>query len=275
MNRLLRRLLLAAAAAIGLPAAASTHSTDYTDLWYLPTESGWGVNVVQQYDTVFATFFIYGADDSPRWYVAPAARSVASPPGRNQFAGSLYSTVGTWFGVPWDPADYSLAEVGSVTFNFETPTTGTVTWTVSGVTATRSIVRQTWGGNVLTGNYIGGISANGTNCNGVDNGPILIHGELTIGHSNIFNPTFRIDFFTAAGQEATCTFTGTYAQEGRMGRVSGGTWGCQIAGVSNPPAGTFSLSQIEANTKGLNARFTGADQNCSYDGYFGGIKDVL
>lgn len=275
MNRFLRRLLAAAAAVLGLPAAATTHSTDYTDLWYLPAESGWGVNVAQQYDTVFATFFVYGPDRTPRWYVAPAARSVAAPFGRNQFTGRLYSTMGTWFGAPWSLPDYSFADVGSATFDFDSPTTGTVTWTVNGVAATKPIQRQTWGGNVLTGNYIGGLTANGTNCNGVPNGPILIHGELTIGHSNFFNPVFRVDFFTPARQPGTCTFIGNYGQEGRMGRVTGGSWSCQISGVSNPPTGTFQLSQIEANTKGLNARFTGVDQNCTYDGYFGGIRDVL
>lgn len=277
MIRSFRRLAAAAVASLSLAAAASTHSTDYTDLWYWPAEDGWGVNVVQQYDTIFTTFFVYGPDGTPRWYVGPAVRSVASAQGQNQFTGQLYSTLGTHFAAPWSPAAHSVQPVGTVTFNFNTPTTGTVTYTVTGLPAvTKSIVRQTWAGNVLTGNYIGGLTAMGSSCGGgVNNGPILIHGELTIGHSNLFSPVFRVDFFTANGQAAQCTFTGTYGQEGRLGRVTSGTWSCQIQGATNPPAGTFELSQIEANTKGLNARFTGADQNCTYNGFFGGIKDVL
>jgi hypothetical protein len=270
------RLLAAFAASLAMafPASATTHSTDYTDLWFLPAESGWGVNVIQQYDIVFATFFVYAADGTPRWFVAPDTRSVASAPGQNTFTGRLYSTTGTYYGSPW--AGTSNADVGPVTFSFTSATTGTVSYTVNGVPVTKSIVRQTWRGNLLTGNYIGGTTANGTNCrNGVTNGPILIHGELTIGHSNFFNPTFRVDFFTGAGAPGTCTYTGAYSQEGRMGRVNGGTFSCQIQGVANPPAGTFTLTQIEANTKGLSARFNGSDQFCDYDGYFGGIKDVL
>lgn len=57
------------ALAIAGAAQATTHSTDYTDLWWNSpdnSESGWGVNVVQQGDIVFATFFIYGADGTPR-----------------------------------------------------------------------------------------------------------------------------------------------------------------------------------------------------------------
>ena len=273
MNRLLRRILAVVATALALPASASTYSTHYTDLWYLPTESGWGVNVIQQYDTIFTTLFVYGPDNSPRWYVGPAVRAQGTS---GQFTGALYSTVGTSLSAPWNPANYAFTQVGSVTFTFNTPTTGTLTYTVNGSSVTKQIVRQTWAGNVLTGNYIGGVTANGTGCrNNVPNGPILIHGELTIGHSNFQNPTFRVDFSTPSGAPAVCTFTGAYAQEGRLGRVTSGTWGCTIQGVSNPPQGTFTLSQLEPTLNGLSGRFNGNDQNCNYDGYFGGIKDVL
>lgn len=271
----IRRSFFAVAAALSLPAAATTHSTDYTDLWYLPAEAGWGVNIVQQYDVVFATFFIYGPDNTPRWYVAPDTRSVASPAGQNTFSGPLFSTIGTYFGAPWGGPTQNT-QVGTVAFAFTSPAAGAVSYTINSVQVTRPITRQTWRGNVLTGNYIGGLTANGTNCrNGISNGPILINGEMSIGHSNFTSPTFRIDFFAANGAPGTCTFTGTYGQEGKLGRVDNGTFTCTIQGFSNPPAGTFSLTQVEGTTNGVTSRFLGADQNCNYDGYFGGTRDVL
>jgi hypothetical protein len=274
MIRYLYRLLASIAVALALPAAATTHSPDYTDLWYLPAESGWGINIVQQYDTVFATMFVYGSDGTPRWFVAPAARSVASPQGENLFSGSLYSTVGTFYGTPWGgPTTNTL--VGALAIAFTSPSNGAISYTVNGVSVTKSIVRQTWSGNILTGNYLGGLTANGTNCrNGIANGPILIAGDLTIGHTNFVAPIFRVDF-TRNGASGTCTFTGTYGQDGRLGRLTAGTYSCTIQGASNPPVGTFTLSQIEANTNGITSRFIGADQNCNYDGYFGGTRDVL
>jgi len=275
MNSTPNRTLAALAATLALPAAATTSSTDYTDLWYLSSESGWGVNVIQQADVVFATFFVYGSDGSPRWFVVPDGRSVASPPGQNQFTGALYQTQGTYYGSPWGGPTLNT-QVGTATFSFTSPTTGTLTYSVNGVNVSKSIIRQTWRGNTLTGNYVGGLTANGTSCrNGVNNGPILIAGDLTIGHSNFFNPTFRVDFTNAQGQAGVCTFTGGYAQEGKLGKVTNGTWSCQISGISNPPVGTFTMTQIEANTNGLTARFNGTDQNCTYDGYFGGVRDVL
>jgi hypothetical protein len=275
--RHLRRSLAAAAAvaAAALPAGATTHSTDYTDLWYLPAESGWGVNVVQQLDIIFATFFLYGPDNTPRWYVAPDTRSVAAPPGENLFSGPLFSTIGTYFGAPWGGPTQN-SQVGNVAFSFTSPANGAVSYTINGVSVTKSITRQTWRGNNLAGNYIGGLTANGTGCgNGVANGPVLINGELSIGHGNFTAPTFVIDFFAASGAPGSCTFTGTYGQEGRLGRVDNGSFSCTIQGVSNPPVGTYVLTQVEATTNGITSRFVGRDQNCNYDGFFGGTRDVL
>jgi len=268
------RNLLAALAIAALPAFATTHSTDYTDLWYLPAESGWGVNLIQQNDIVFATLFVYGPNGLPQWYVVPEARSVASPLGENLFSGTLYSTMGTYFGMPWEGV--AIQSVGVAAFAFTSPTSGAVSYTVNGVSVTKSLIRQTWAGNNLGGHYLGGLTANGTKCgNGINNGPILIFGGLSIGHTNFFNPLFQVSFATGNGQTGTCNFSGTYAQEGKLGRVSNGTWTCSIPGSSSAPVGTFTLSQIEANTSGISARFNGADQNCTYDGYFGGVRDIL
>ena len=273
MNRFLSTLLATLSLAAAVPAAATTHSTDYTDLWYLPAESGWGVNVIQQGDVIFATFFVYGQDGSARWYSVSEGRSVASSPGQNTFTGNLYETRGTFYGSPWGGAPL-INTVGTATFTFTTPTTGLLAYTVNGVAVSKTIVRQTWRGNTLTGNYAGGVTANGTGCrNGVANGPIAITGDLSIGHSNFFNPTFRVEFQNGSGQPGICNFGGSYVQEGRLGRVTG-TWSCQVTGAGTLQ-GTFTFSQIEANTNGITGRFNGSDQNCNYDGFFGGVRDVL
>lgn len=274
MNRLLRRLAAILATALALPASASTLTPHYTDLWYLPSESGWGVNIIQQYDTMFVTLFVYGNDNQPHWYVASSVRTVGAS--KTQFTGQLYTTVGNAPTVPWSPSAHSFTAVGTISFNFNTVTSGTMTYTLNGVTVTKTIQRQTWAGNILTGNYLGGLTAQGSNCqNGVSNGPILIFNELTINHSNFFLPTFRVDFTAGNGTDAICTFSGPYSQEGRLGSIVNGTWSCQIPNVNNPPTGTFSLTQIEATMNGVTGKFTGQDQNCTYNGFFGGVKDVL
>ena len=60
LKRLLPAILALAFCSVPLQAAA----TDYTDIWYLPAEAGWGVNMVQSDSStssfIFATFFVYG-----------------------------------------------------------------------------------------------------------------------------------------------------------------------------------------------------------------------
>ena len=95
----LRRFAAAAFAslAFALPASATNFSTDYTDLWFNPSESGWGVNVIQQGNTLFATLFVYGTDQSPRWYVASGLVASSS----TVFSGQLFQTTGPYFGAAW------------------------------------------------------------------------------------------------------------------------------------------------------------------------------
>ncbi|HEX3061865.1 MAG TPA: hypothetical protein VHP55_04320, partial [Usitatibacter sp.] len=73
--------------AVSLPAAATSTGIDYTDQWWGgQAEHGWGVNFIEQGTTIFATLFVYGQDQTPRWFVATMQGSGAS------FSGPMYST---------------------------------------------------------------------------------------------------------------------------------------------------------------------------------------
>jgi hypothetical protein len=56
-------------------ARASTTTSEITDMWWNPAESGWGVNIILQNSVVFATFFVYDANHNPVWYTAPVVRN--------------------------------------------------------------------------------------------------------------------------------------------------------------------------------------------------------
>ena len=61
---------------------------------------------------LFLTFFIYGPDNKPTWYVAGLTRDA-----NGNFNGPLYATTGTYFGAPWNPADGAgSAQVGTASF---------------------------------------------------------------------------------------------------------------------------------------------------------------
>lgn len=265
-------LAAAAILCVAPPARATTYSTDFTDLWFNPSESGWGVNVIQQYNTMFVTLFVYGTDTAPRWFVAPDVEP--SPAGsQNVFSGQLFQTTGPSFtATSFDTNAVTKTVVGTITFTFDSTTTGTLQYTVNGVPVTKRISRQTWRENVLAGNYLGGLTATGTNCGGgVANGNILIFQTLAVQHAG-GQATMNVSFVNGQGQDSRCTFSGPYTQAGKLGSITG-NWSCTVAGAASN-AGAFTLSSIQANTTGFSGKFHGNDQFCTYDGQFGGVRDV-
>ncbi len=259
--RRIAAVLLAALGISSMPAAAgTTYSRDYTDLWFNAAEQGWGVNVIQQYDIIFATLFVYGADNSARWYVASDLRGSG-----NTFSGTLYQTTGPNFSGPWSGAA-NATPVGSMTLTFSSANAGTLSYVVNGASVTKQVTRQTWRNNVLAGQFIGGYTANASCSDAGSSGPALATGLLRVMNNG---GTMTVEFRNAANVAATCTYSGAYSASGRLGNLSG-SFSCTLG--SN---GTFSMSEVDVGRNGFSAVFSAQDQFCSYSGFFGGIRDVL
>ena len=112
---------------------------NYTDLWWIPAESGWGMNINHQSNIVFATLFTYGADGSPLWLVMTEGRQ--QPDG--SFSGILYRASGPPFGAsPWNPLGVSLASVGTMRIAFTGTDNATLNYTVDGIAVSKNIERQ-------------------------------------------------------------------------------------------------------------------------------------
>ncbi len=112
---------------------------NFTDLWWDPAESGWGLGITQHVsDALFATWFVYGADGKPIWYVLPGGTWTYV----FTFAGPVYKTTGPYYGGPFNPAAVTVTLAGTATLNFTHYDRATFTYTVDGVTATKTIVRQ-------------------------------------------------------------------------------------------------------------------------------------
>ena len=117
-----RRLLAVAFAALALDAGAqSTPATNYTDMWWNPAESGWGVSFAQHAGThqVFAVWYTYdprelGASGQykPLWIVMPGG-TWTSP---TTITGTVYVANGVPFNQPGSNPRNNA--VGSFTFSF-------------------------------------------------------------------------------------------------------------------------------------------------------------
>ena len=116
-------------------------ASNYQDLWWAApagSEAGWGINLTQEGQTIFGTWFTYDLDNTPMWLVVTAPESA---PG--VFSGTLYRTTGPPFNaVPFNPASVTGTVVGTATFTFSDGNDASFAYTVNGVSQVKAISRE-------------------------------------------------------------------------------------------------------------------------------------
>jgi hypothetical protein len=123
------------------PVSATSFSNDQSDIWWNANESGWGIQFVQRGNTIFATMFVYDAAGNPTWYIA--AMQGSKPNGVLTFTGDLYSAYGPRFGTdPFDPHAVGGAQVGTMTWQKQSGSPGTLAYSVNGVNVVKMLTRQ-------------------------------------------------------------------------------------------------------------------------------------
>jgi hypothetical protein len=110
---------------------------DYSDLWWNPNESGWGMAITQQFGNMFLAWYVYDSTGKPLWYVASNCVVTGS-----SCSGALYRTTGPPFGPPLDPLKVNAFQVGSAIVSFVDANNAVLSYTVNGVSATKTITRQ-------------------------------------------------------------------------------------------------------------------------------------
>lgn len=222
-------------------------ATDYSDIWYLPAESGWGVNLIQNQDVIFATFFVYGSTNQPTWFVA-----ILDEDQNGNFSGNLYTTVGAYYGGTWDTSIYKPTLAGTASFVPTSPYAGTLTYSIiSGPTVVKSIQRQTLTTIVLGGNYVGGQSGAYSSCNNSNNnGPYTDQYNLALTQAN---GVATFVFTYASG--ATCTMAGNLTQTGQLYQISPASYSCTGSLQFNVNA---TMDEIKATAQGIEGTFSSA-----------------
>lgn len=199
-----------------------SHAAAMTDLWWNPNESGWGANIVDQQHTLFVTLFVYGPDGRPTWYVGSNVALISSTTSSRFYSGPLYATTGGWFGGFFNPAAVGVRQVGTVSFTANSPVSGTLTYTVDGVTVSKSIRRQSFKHINLSGTYYGAmdyLSISTCNLTGSPTLPFFSTQTLTAFVNSSGNGgTITITFNDSAG---TTVFSGTYTQFGSLYEMRG------------------------------------------------------
>ena len=106
-------------------------ASNYQDLWWVPAESGWGVNFAHQGDQIFATWYTYdaknpGSGNAPLWLSALMTRQGTA----NAFTGPLVRTSGQRFDA-YAP-NYTAQTVGTATVTFADGNNGTFAYVTNG-----------------------------------------------------------------------------------------------------------------------------------------------
>jgi hypothetical protein len=120
-------------------------AANFQDLWWAApagSESGWGVSLTHQGNTIFATWFTYNGDGAPLWLAVTALQT--SP---DTYSGTLYRTTGPAFNaVPFNSASVLGTTVGTATFRFSDGNNATFSYTVNtpngAITQSKQITRE-------------------------------------------------------------------------------------------------------------------------------------
>ena len=127
---------LSATLAIATPVGA----TNYQDL-VEPERIRLGIQIVQQADTLFLTWFIYNASGQPTWVVSDGVTRIATSP-NVVYRGPVVAATGTFFGAPaW--AAITPRVVGADDAHLHRCAQRYHQQVIDGTTVTKSITRQT------------------------------------------------------------------------------------------------------------------------------------
>ncbi|HLX23194.1 MAG TPA: hypothetical protein VKR38_07610 [Usitatibacter sp.] len=264
---MIRKICLALAATLfSTLASAVTVSTDYTDMWWNPAESGWGANVTQQGDIIFVTLFVYDTNNKPTWFIGPSTQYDGVVSGKDHFTGGFYSVTGPYFGAPvFDPKAVGVTQVGNVSLDFSNSTTGTLTYNVGGVNITKQVQRQTWRTDSVAGQYRGATIGTFTTCNGATS-PSTIDNPVTLTITQVASSITISEIGTQNGTAYSCRYTGILTQNGKMGTIVG----TELCDTN--PTQDFTASNVQVDQNGISMTLTTDFSTCHFAGRMGGMR---
>jgi hypothetical protein len=247
---------------VAAPARATTEP-DYGDTWWAAggIESGWGVNFSTSPGIIFVSFYIYGPDKKPTWYVA-VLQKVASA----RYSGALYRTTGSWFGGPWQPLDVTEVQVGEAVFEPENVYRGVFRYRIETTEVVKTIERLTLTRAEVAGTFLGGsLIKSSSACNGGAASDILPYQYIVT--QDAANKV-RIEHIRTDGV-TDCVMEGTAQLHGKLLHLPNATYKCEVYGIDT----TVVLTDLRRTSNGGIEGTWRADLggSCTEDGRFSAI----
>ena len=127
--------------AIGTGASAPPPAPNYQGLWWNPSEDGWGINIAQQGDLVYMTWYTYDANGKASWLAMLGTKSATGT-----YSGNILEVHGSPYDVtPYNPTAKVAQSVGTGTLAFSDASNGTFSFNAKSVTRTIPITRFVFG----------------------------------------------------------------------------------------------------------------------------------
>lgn len=254
---MLKRMLFLLALAV----TGQVHATDYTDLWWDPKESGWGVNFVQNGDFIFATFFVYATDGSPTWVTGQFTLNA-----EGYFDGPLYASSGPHYAtVPYDPDQVGRVQVGNANFRPGSAEFGVLFYSVGDDFVIKNVQRQTLAPIVIAGSYLGGMTTSLSECND----PAQNRAAESFAEINVTQfATGQVRLDVRRQGEAVCTLGGNLSQIGRLHRIVDASYNCD-----NGLDASVTVYEVKATPQGIEGRWTASmGEGCRENVYFSAVR---
>jgi hypothetical protein len=130
-------------AAAGATSNSLATAFNFSDAWYVPAESGWGILTAHHTDTggqMVATFYMYDSVGNTKWYILSGGTWSGSV-----FSGDVYDATGYPGGFAtlstFKPANTKLTKVGTAAFDFKSRGNAVFNYTINGVAGSKAIER--------------------------------------------------------------------------------------------------------------------------------------
>ena len=251
-----------------LTAASRASAVDYTDIYLVLGEDGYGFNVVQNDSQsgsfLFITFFIYGPDKQPTWYTAQLTQDQSG-----NYNGLLYATTGTFYGMPWNPSDHPKAtQVGTASFQPTSPYTAKFIYIVTtpqplAATVTKSIQRQFLGNFLIGGTYSGVAASTFSGCAN----PAQYFDDVDITVTQDSNSVSIALTYLAGG--TVCTYQGNATAWGKLYQIPSASYTCTDGSGSKTGA---KIDELIATPHGIEGVWSDiSPDGCNESGTFSGL----
>ena len=247
-----------------LPAQTSVLSQNVTDLWWDPSQSGWGLALYQSGTFIYAVLFVYDQNNRPTWYPAELQYQ-----GNGVYTGPIYSMTGPWFGSGnFAASSVARQQAGTMTITLQGNGSAVVSYTIDGQNVTRTLVRQTLRNSDLTGTFTVQSTLTATNCASASNNG-TVNGTSRFTVIDMGGSNRQITWHNPNG--GTCTYNGAATQSGRFASLPNAAYSCTTG-----EHGTINFSNLSSVNGVFSGQVSGGSNSngCTYSGGFGGLNTL-